>query len=376
MNNNELINRIAILYGNEYPILMDVERAMNSSDPASYFKVVSYGCTDEDSRSMVKLLHNVLLNGEHDNLDMLFGVIEFFASSGKDTEVLSKIWLTMKQLIKSSATLSHDPEIIKSVKYILSFFDCSGVISAISDDASEYKFFEYLKTITNSDKPLIAHLRKFVKRFDTAEFALDDSLSIGQLKSKLWLVDTIRDMKLSLGDSVYVCAGWYGVLPALMFERADDCFSVINSFDIDPSTARPADTLNKDFVSNGRFQVCIKNIQDLNYTKDHITVSRFKYTDLNDFEESKSEITCAPPTCVINTSCEHIEDFDTWWNSIPKNMLVILQNNDFVEHEDDTVVNTVTNVDEFAAKLNLTETKFAGTLSLEKYNRFMIIGRK
>ena len=82
------------------------------------------------------------------------------------------------------------------------------------------------------------------------------------------------------------------------------------------------------------------------------------------------------PNTVINTSCEHIENFDAWWEKIPAGMLVILQNNDFVEHDDDSVVNTITNVDEFAEKLKLSRTIFKGTLALEKYNRFMIIGRK
>jgi hypothetical protein len=53
-----------------------------------------------------------------------------------------------------------------------------------------------------------------------------------------------------------------------------------------------------------------------------------------------------------------------------------MQNNNFVEHEDETVVNTVESLEDWSAKLNLSETLFEGTLELEKYDRYMCIGRK
>ena len=56
--------------------------------------------------------------------------------------------------------------------------------------------------------------------------------------------------------------------------------------------------------------------------------------------------------------------------------LVIMQNNDFVEHDDETVVNTIENEEQWVEKLNVKELLFSGTLELEKYNRYMVIGRK
>jgi len=55
---------------------------------------------------------------------------------------------------------------------------------------------------------------------------------------------------------------------------------------------------------------------------------------------------------------------------------VILQNNDFIEHDDETVVNTKTDVDSWAKELNMSKELFRGTLALEYYNRYMIIGEK
>ena len=91
-------------------------------------------------------------------------------------------------------------------------------------------------------------------------------------------------------------------------------------------------------------------------------------------------ITDDASSCVINTSCEHIEDFDDWWDGIPEGMLVIMQNNDFddEDHEDhdDTVVNTVSSIEEWSKRLNVSETLYEGTLALDKYNRYMVIGYK
>ena len=82
------------------------------------------------------------------------------------------------------------------------------------------------------------------------------------------------------------------------------------------------------------------------------------------------------PNTVINTSCEHIVDFDKWWAGIPKGMLVIMQNNDFDDEDHEHAEDTVTSLEEFSKRLNVSETLYEGTLALEEYNRYMIIGRK
>ena len=95
------------------------------------------------------------------------------------------------------------------------------------------------------------------------------------------------------------------------------------------------------------------------------------------YNGDKEMITDGAPTCVINTSCEHIIDFKSWWAGIPKGMLVIMQNNDFDDEEGhDHADDTVTSLKEFAWRLNVSETLYEGTLALDKYNRYMVIGYK
>ena len=36
------------------------------------------------------------------------------------------------------------------------------------------------------------------------------------------------------------------------------------------------------------------------------------------------------PNTIINTSCEHIVNFDEWYRKIPAGKLVILQSNDYI----------------------------------------------
>jgi len=216
-------------------------------------------------------------------------------------------------------------------------------------------------------------MKKMINRFESD--ALTDAFSRGQLRSKKWLIDIVKALEIDLGDTIYVCAGWYGVLSALMFERIDA--KNIYSFDIDPSTDNPADTLNKEYIINGmRFKSFVNDVRELKYEPQILPINHYKYSDATEFEKTKSTLDIEGPTCIINTSCEHIENFDEWFAGIPKGTLVIMQNNNFTEHDDETVVNTISDENEWSAKLNLSEVIFKGTLNLEKYDRYMVIGRK
>ena len=78
------------------------------------------------------------------------------------------------------------------------------------------------------------------------------------------------------------------------------------------------------------------------------------------------------PDTIINTSCEHIKDFSSWYNKIPTGKLVILQGNNYFEIPEH--VNCSSNLNEFSNKLPMTITLYEGELELPKYKRFMKIG--
>ena len=205
------------------------------------------------------------------------------------------------------------------------------------------------------------------KNFFVNNTAYDkDCFSRGQLQSKLWLVAELKRLNLKLG-TVFLCAGWYATLAVMLFESGIEV-DKIRSFDIDTSTVDIAEVFNKThFVNNWQFKALVEDIFNIDYnehTWQHWsnTNSRMSYP-----------ITDAPNT-IINTSCEHIENFSKWYNKIPNGKLVILQSNDYFEVEEH--VNCSDNLDDFSNSSPMTNTLFEGELSLQKYKRFMKIGFK
>ena len=73
-------------------------------------------------------------------------------------------------------------------------------------DNNRHPLWNALQKHTNSlfIKPL--------KYLDTNNIEYDiDCLSRGQLKSKKWLIDNLKELNLDLG-TVFLCAGWYATL--------------------------------------------------------------------------------------------------------------------------------------------------------------------
>jgi hypothetical protein len=191
-----------------------------------------------------------------------------------------------------------------------------------------------------------------------------DCFSRGQLRSKLWLVNELTKLDLNLG-TVFLCAGWYAVLAVLLFENKIK-FDKIRSFDLDPDTVDIAEVFNLPWVlDNWKFKAVYQDILDINYNSHEYEVTRANGT------------TCQlqdTPDTIINTSCEHIENFKQWYDKIPDGKLLILQANDFLEVEEHS--NCYESISEFGIATPMSVVLFEGELQLEKYKRFMRIGYK
>ena len=202
----------------------------------------------------------------------------------------------------------------------------------------------------------------------------DDCFSRGQLESKLWLVKELKKCKVDLGI-VFLCAGWYATLATMLFESGIKV-DKIRSFDIDPSCATIAETFNKKwFMDSWRFKSSTVDIMDFEWSLKPApsdgSVGNFYYnTDAN----GKSVQMKDKPDTIINTSCEHIENFDVWYRKIPDGKLVVLQSNNFFEVDEH--VNCVNSVEEFAQQSPMTTVLYKGELELPKYTRYMRIGYK
>ena len=194
----------------------------------------------------------------------------------------------------------------------------------------------------------------------------DDCFSRGQLQSKLWLVNELKKANVELG-TVFLCAGWYATLATMLFE-SNIKVDKVRSFDIDPNCASIAETFNKKwFVNDWQFKSITQDIMDINYNE-HV----WQYWS-NANNRMSYPITDIPDT-IINTSCEHVEPFNQWYDKIPKGKLVILQSNNYFEIKEH--VNCVGSIEEFVIKAPMNNILYSGELKLPKYRRFMIIGYK
>lgn len=208
---------------------------------------------------------------------------------------------------------------------------------------------------------VISQLKRTLTMFPEVETELADAYSLGQIKSKEWLVEHLPDQ---LG-TVFICAGWYGTLASFMFEKCRNKFDKIRNFDIDPMCYKIADNINRPWVIDGwQFKASSLDILDMEYPTTHITY-RANGTSL--------ELTEMPDT-IINTSCEHIENFQDWYNNIPDGKIVVLQTNNYFEIADH--INCSTSLEQFASNTPMAEVLYQGELPLPKYTRFMRIGIK
>jgi len=218
----------------------------------------------------------------------------------------------------------------------------------------------YGRMILLTNSYLFTGLRNAVDNYD-ADFT--DALTWGQLKSKRWLITKLEELDKELG-TVFLCAGWYAVLAGMMFE-SNLKFDKIRSFDIDESCARISDTVNRKYVTDSwKFKASTLDIHKITYPATYTTKK---------FSGDEQTLIDYPDT-LINTSCEHIKNFDSWYKKIPEGILCILQSNNYFEIEDH--INCSESLESFSASALMKEVLYEGDLELSKYTRYMKIGIK
>ena len=168
----------------------------------------------------------------------------------------------------------------------------------------------------------------------------------GQIRSKIWLIESLRNYLPSEELKIVIHGGWNGVLASLMFNSDIDIKELI-SIDIDPSCEAIASTINKRQEMQGRFKAVTADMCQYLYDAD----------------------------VVINTSCEHItqSQYETWLSNVPDSALIVLQTNNY--YELDEHIRCSKDQQEFIDQSKICPL-WVGSLELPKYTRFMLIGRK
>ena len=183
------------------------------------------------------------------------------------------------------------------------------------------------------------------------------ALNKNQMASKMWLADALLPVVGPNPGRILILGGWLGVLGAVLLHDPRFMIDHVVSIDIDPRCAAVAEAMNATHVRQGRFAAQTADMLEMNYG-------------------GISAAAAGPDTfdLVINTSCEHLAEFDRWWQRLPDGQLLVLQSNDYyavAEH-----VNCVPDLDAFRSQAPLREVLFAGERKMRRYVRFMLIGRK
>ena len=128
---------------------------------------------------------------------------------------------------------------------------------------------------------------------------LGAALNKSQMASKMWLADALLGAVGPELGRVRILGGWVGVLAAVLLH--DPRFSIghVESIDIDPACAPIAEAVNATHVRAGRFAARTADMLEIDCG-----------TALDDAG--------APPDLVVNTSCEHLSEFDRWYAGVPE----------------------------------------------------------
>ena len=166
-----------------------------------------------------------------------------------------------------------------------------------------------------------------------------DALSQFQVESKIWLVDELA--KLDKHDNALFIGGWLGI-SSLWLSKAEVISNVTN-LDLDKDAINFSNKLNA---------------YNFNYKEGIVS-------DIDEHDLSNYDL-------IINTSSEHMTD--DWFDRVPSGCTIAIQTNDF--HEITEHINTVNDLTELQEKYKMTETYYVGVRDCDRYNRFMLIGKK
>lgn len=221
-----------------------------------------------------------------------------------------------------------------------------------------------------NNKTFLQFLNNFVKtmqKYPTVDW--NDAYSNGQLASKFWCLQELKKVNVDY-KTIVICCGWIGTLANLFFTSSTKIkFLKIRSFDIDQQCEPIADSLNRfSVMKDWQFKAATLDIYNLQYDNFSYDVKRANGSIAN---------VCDTFDTIINTSCEHLEWFASWYDKIPTGKILVLQNNNFFDIP--THVNCVGNLKEFEKQTPMSQVFYSGCLDLQEssgYQRFMRIGIK
>jgi hypothetical protein len=165
-----------------------------------------------------------------------------------------------------------------------------------------------------------------------------DAFRVKQLQGKTWLLNAVEKYCTDKNARVLVIGSWFGFTSFCLWK-----LGFTNITEVDP---------------DARLEPFAKHLNRFNKNFMHITA------DIN-------EVNTADYDVIINPSGEHISD-NSWFSRISNNSLVFIHSTNYPS---DDHVNVCQNVEEMIAKYEM-DCLYTGTLDLQSYKRFMLVGTK
>lgn len=172
-----------------------------------------------------------------------------------------------------------------------------------------------------------------------------DAFSKGQLASKLWLIQHLKEFTDLQDKKILICGGWIGTLAKLLLHYCPE-IEHITSIDIDWDAVADSNS----FVNSDKFSAIWSDMVS------------YRYYDEFDI--------------IINTSYEHLSTPHTWMLQLPRSKVVIIQSNNATQYEDH--VNTHESLQHLSCDTRFVleeNTMQAFELHIvDLYQRYMVIG--
>lgn len=231
------------------------------------------------------------------------------------------------------------------------------------------------------DDQFITAITRFINFWggegDGAEAAvmpdLNDFLSRGQVKSKLWLVTELAKILDGPIGNVVFYGGWYNFAAFFLYSQFE--VDKIYSIDLDEDIIEPCKRLYPQELEQNRFIPLTFDVNKLQWNGKTLSyVNRDAQTPplRNDELDDLAVLHIDKINMVVNTSCEHMDN--NWFEKLPAGTFVVLQTNDYFENEQHS--NCCKDLEDAKAKYPMQNVFYAGELDTQLYNRFMLIGIK
>jgi hypothetical protein len=247
-------------------------------------------------------------------------------------------------------------------------------VKILDSDDIEKSILEYcikhLNEKDTSDK-IFRSIFDYKKKIN--DDAIYDAMSRSQIKSKIWLVEELENVRQRLPDPVYkqivVMAGWFGQIKTIYDKKLT--YRKMRIVELDKSACETSDYIfNLAELENYKVKAVNANINDLTLHK-----NGYEW-DVENFKDNTKYSEKFLPDVIINTSAEHMTE--EWFNQIrfkemESNPIVAIQSNNLFEIPDH--INCVHSIDHMKKKFPMREIYYEGELQLKGYKRVMLIGK-